>query len=198
MATKQFISPKKKQKSDRKPESKDDASPLLGAHMSIRGGPAKALERGRSIGCMAIQIFVKNNMQWFAKPLPPSELEQYHTFQDRPSVVFGHASYLINPGTNNPAFLEKSTRALEEELLRADQLGLPFLVLHPGAHMGDGETAGLSRIVATLDAVFAAVRTVRCRISSDQNSPTASSLASTPPTFSRPDSTFHPRKDSGK
>src|SRR6266404_7350436 len=90
---------------------------LLGAHMSISGGPSKALERGRSIGCTAIQIFVKNNMQWFAKPFPPLELEQYHTFQDRPSVVFGHASYLINPGTNNPAFLEKSTRALEEELL---------------------------------------------------------------------------------
>jgi endonuclease IV len=41
---------------------------LLGAHMSIAGGLSRALERGRSIGCSAIQIFVKNNMQWFAKP----------------------------------------------------------------------------------------------------------------------------------
>jgi deoxyribonuclease IV len=171
------MAPRRKSKANRKP--KDIPPPLIGAHMSIAGGPSKALERGRSIGCMAIQIFVKNNMQWFAKPFPPSELEQYHTFQDRPSVVFGHASYLINPGTNNPAFLEKSTRALEEELLRADQLGLPFLVLHPGAHMGDGETAGLSRIVATLDAVFAAVRTVRCRIALEITAGQGSSLGYT-------------------
>ena len=62
---------KKKPKTDRKPRPKDEPSPLLGAHMSISGGPSKALERGRSIGCTAIQIFVKNNMQWFAKPYLP-------------------------------------------------------------------------------------------------------------------------------
>jgi deoxyribonuclease-4 len=156
--------PTKRPKTDRKPRSEGESFPLLGAHMSIAGGPTKALERGRSIGCTAIQIFVKNNMQWFAKPFPPSELESYHAFKDRPAVIIGHTSYLINPGANNPIFLEKSTRALEEELGRADQLGLPFLVLHPGAHMGDGEEAGLSRIVATLDAVFASARTVRCKI----------------------------------
>jgi deoxyribonuclease IV len=151
-------------KTSRKPGPKEVLSPLLGAHMSIAGGPSKALERGRSIGCNAIQIFVKNNMQWFAKPFPASELDAYHAIHDRPAVIFGHTSYLINPGANNPDFLEKSTRALEEELVRADQLGLPFLVLHPGAHMGDGEQAGLARVVATLDAVFASARTVHCKI----------------------------------
>jgi len=161
------------------PKQKDSPPLLVGAHMSIAGGPSKALERGRSIGCTAIQIFVKNNMQWFAKPFPASELEQYYAFRDRPAVVFGHASYLINPGANNPEFLEKSVRALEEELRRADQLGLPFLVLHPGAHMGDGEMAGLSRIVATLDTVFAAARTLRCRIALEITAGQGSSLGYT-------------------
>jgi len=144
--------------------SEDKSIPLLGAHMSIAGGPSKALERGRSIGCTAIQIFVKNNMQWFAKPFPEPDLEAYQTFPNRPEVIFGHAGYLINPGAKNPAFVEKSIRALEDELRRADQLGLPFLVLHPGAHMGDGEEAGLSRVVATLDAVFASTPTATCKI----------------------------------
>ncbi len=132
--------------------------------MSIGGGPAKALERGRSIGCSAIQIFVKNNMQWFAKPFAETELAAYHDFPDRPKLVFGHTSYLINPGAKNPEFREKSIRALSEELSRADQLGLPFLVLHPGAHMGDGEETGLSRIVSSLDEVFAALPRGKCRI----------------------------------
>jgi deoxyribonuclease-4 len=44
---------------------------------------------------------------------------------------------------------------LTEELIRADQLELPFLVLHPGAHLGAGEAAGLEKIVASIDAVHA-------------------------------------------
>jgi deoxyribonuclease IV len=132
--------------------------------MSISGGPFKALERGRSIGCAAIQIFVKNNMQWFAKPFSDADLIAYHEYPDRPGMVFGHTSYLINPGAKNPEFLEKSIRALGDELTRADQLGLPFLVLHPGAHMGDGEEAGLMRIVSSLDSSFASLADGRCRI----------------------------------
>src|ERR1700733_3461406 len=125
MATEKTKTAKKPQKAARKPRKEDESLPLLGAHMSIGGGPAKALERGRSIGCRAIQIFVKNNMQWFAKPFAETELAAYHDFPDRPKLVFGHTSYLINPGAKNPEFREKSIRALNEELSRADQLGLP-------------------------------------------------------------------------
>jgi deoxyribonuclease IV len=156
--------PTKKPKAGSGPKPKDDSSPLLGAHMSIAGGPAKALERGRSIGCTAIQIFVKNNMQWSAKPISETELAAYHKYPDRPKLVFGHTSYLINPGANNLEFREKSIRALSEELSRADQLGLPFLVLHPGAHMGDGEETGLTRIVSSLDTAFASQPRGKCRI----------------------------------
>src|ERR1700758_903896 len=110
--------------SRRKTEMSNPPSVLLGAHMSIAGGPSKALERGRSIGCTAIQIFVKNNMQWFTKPFSVADLAAYHNYPDHPRIVFGHTSYLINPGARNPEFLEKSIRALTEELTRADQLGL--------------------------------------------------------------------------
>jgi len=47
---------------------------LLGAHMSIRGGVSMAIERARSIDCTAMQIFAKNNMQWFAS-IMSSEVE---------------------------------------------------------------------------------------------------------------------------
>jgi deoxyribonuclease IV len=168
---------KKPQKAARKPRKEDESFPLLGAHMSIGGGPSKALERGRSIGCSAIQIFVKNNMQWFAKPFAELELSAYHDYPDRPKVVFGHASYLINPGAKNPDFREKSIRALAEELGRADQLGLPFLVLHPGAHMGDGEETGLNRIVSSLDEAFAAGG--KCRIALEITAGQGTSLGCT-------------------
>jgi deoxyribonuclease IV len=132
--------------------------------MSISGGPAKALERGHSIGCSAIQIFVKNNMQWSAQPLSEAAIQTFQQFADKPTVVFGHTSYLINPAANNPAFLEKSRLALVDELLRAEQLKLPFLVLHPGAHLGDGYDAGLARTTTTLDDVFRSLPRRTCKI----------------------------------
>jgi deoxyribonuclease IV len=148
----------------RKPKAKKLSELLLGAHMSISGGPYKALERGRSIGCTAIQIFVKNNMQWFARPFTEMDLAAYREFSDRPAVVFGHTSYLINPAAKNDEFREKSIRALAEELSRADQLGLPFLVLHPGAHMGDGEETGLNRVASALDVVFRSLPRGKCKV----------------------------------
>src|SRR5215472_3947925 len=129
---------------------------LLGAHMSIRGGVSMAIERARSIRCTAMQIFVKNNMQWFARPLSGEEIRVFLNHVQRGELlsVFGHANYLINLAATNPQFHANSIRALAEELTRADQLELPFLVLHPGAHLGAGEQAGLEKIVISIDEVF--------------------------------------------
>jgi len=151
-----------------RPTSADRTStPLLGAHVSTAGGVDKAIDRAIAIGATAMQIFVKNNMQWFAAaPFAPAELRAFHEHpqRDRVRAVFGHSGYMINLAATNPEFLAKSRRALREELLRADQLGLPFLVLHPGAHLGAGTEAGLEKVVASLDLVFAEIPAVRARV----------------------------------
>lgn len=139
---------------------------LLGAHMSTSGGFGKALDRACELGITAMQIFVKNNMQWFAPPLAEKEAGAFHGHPRRGELasVFAHSGYLINLAATNPDFHEKSLRSLREELVRADQLGLPFLVLHPGAHMGAGEEAGLEKISASLDAVFRALPENKTRV----------------------------------
>jgi deoxyribonuclease-4 len=139
---------------------------LLGAHMSIGGGVHRAIERARSIHCTTMQIFVKNNMQWFARPLQREEISAFLDHAQRAQLlsVFAHANYLINLAATNPQFYANSLRALSEELVRADQLGLPFLVLHPGAHLGAGEEAGLARIVESIDCILARLPKTRTRI----------------------------------
>jgi deoxyribonuclease-4 len=134
--------------------------------MSIRGGVSMAIERARSIRCIAMQIFVKNNMQWFARPLSREEIRAFLNHVQRSELlsVFGHANYLINLATTNPQFHANSIRALAEELVRADQLELPFLVLHPGAHLGAGEEPGLEKIVDSVDEVFRGIPKVRTKI----------------------------------
>ncbi|MEI7958153.1 MAG: deoxyribonuclease IV [Verrucomicrobiota bacterium] len=155
---------------------------LIGAHMSIAGGVALAIDRALSVGCTAMQIFVKSNMQWFAAaPFAEADLKAFHEHPRRAELraVFGHSGYMINLAAANPEFAEKSRRALTEELTRADQLGLPFLVLHPGAHMGAGEAEGLAKIVAGLDAVFEALPQVKTRVALETMAGQGSSLGHT-------------------
>jgi deoxyribonuclease IV len=139
---------------------------LVGAHMSIAGGVNLAIERARSIDCTVMQIFVKNNMQWFARPLTPDEIRTFLEHQQRSelSSIFAHANYLINLAATNGQFHANSIRSLSEELIRADQLELPFLVLHPGAHLGTGEVAGLEKIVESIDRVFSSLPKIKTRI----------------------------------
>lgn len=121
---------------------------LLGAHMSIAGGVDKALIRGGSIGCQAIQIFLKNNTQWSGRPYTEEERQNFFRFKKRfrTEVVFAHDCYLINLASADAEVRRKSLLALEDECIRAEQLELPFLVIHPGSHLGQGEEVGLRRI----------------------------------------------------
>src|SRR6266436_768224 len=138
----------------------------FGAHMSTSGGVWRALQRGRSINCEVVQVFVKNNMQWLGKPASPEKLALYanELSANAFSCVFGHAGYLINLGAPPSENRDKSLRSLIQEIELATSLGLPFLVLHPGAHLGHGEEAGLKRIAGGLDEAFAATKASSVRI----------------------------------
>lgn len=138
----------------------------LGSHMSISGGVQRALERGASIGCDSIQIFLKNNMQWGGKPIPAADAAAFKQQQAATKIapVFAHSSYLINLGATNPAFLRQSIDALVDEIERAALLEVPFIVMHPGSHMGRGESAGLRAVAASLNEVFRQTPRRRVRI----------------------------------
>ncbi len=129
---------------------------LLGAHESIAGRFDKALENGVEDSCEGIQIFTKNNNQWKSKPIAEAEAEQFRRAFKRSelSYVMTHDSYLINLGTSNPDVYSKSRAAFADELRRCDQLGIPYLVMHPGAHLGEGETPAIERIARGVSEVF--------------------------------------------
>ncbi len=134
--------------------------------MSTVGGVSKALQRGRSIACEVVQIFVKNNMQWFGKPPSSEEVLRFNAELGAGDIscVFGHTGYLINLGAPPSENRARSIRSLIEEIQYASALNIPFLVLHPGAHLGGGETEGLKQIVRGLDEVFAETCSARVRI----------------------------------
>lgn len=138
----------------------------FGAHMSTAGGAWRALQRGAGIGCEVVQLFVKNNMQWFGKPYGPDDIALYanELASGRLACVFGHTGYLINLAAPEGENRERSIKSLVQEIHLATDLGLPFLVLHPGAHLGAGEEAGLRQVIAGLDEVFRRTRGSPVRI----------------------------------
>ena len=136
----------------------------FGAHMPAAGGAWRALQRGRTIGCEIIQLFVKNNMQWFGKPLSPDDLAKYanELATDDFACVFGHAGYLINLAAPASPNRDKSIQSLIQEIQLATNLGVPFLVLHPGSHLGRGAETGIKQVVAGLNEVIGSTRRSGC------------------------------------
>src|SRR5437773_10301447 len=138
----------------------------LGAHMSIAGGLHRALERGREVGCSVVQIFLKNQLQWAARPYTQEDIRQFAAARKATGIrtVFAHSSYLINLAAPEPAEWTRAVDAFHDELERAEALALPFVVIHPGSHKGTGREAGLARIARALDELVARTPGYRVRI----------------------------------
>ena len=129
----------------------------LGAHESIAGGLYKAFDRAQSVGCDALQVFVKSNRSWAVKPLTEEDIARFKAKAEETGIqpVVAHTSYLLNLATSDDALWKRSCDMLTIELERCETLGVPWLVLHPGSHVGTGEEAGLARVAQALGKVHA-------------------------------------------
>ncbi len=109
----------------------------------------------RRLDCVIAQVFTKNQQQWKCSPLTEECIREWKTHLKRLKFkkTISHDSYLINLAATNSEFWRKSTELFVEELTRCSLLGIPYLVTHPGAHMGAGEEAGIAKIVAAIDVI---------------------------------------------
>lgn len=133
-----------------------DKLPPLGAHMSVAGGVDKAIDRARSAGCSALQIFLKNNNQWSGKTLDDEVVGRWkrEIAVGDLGLPIAHNSYLVNLASPDPLLMEKSMSNMLDDIRRADALGVPGIVTHPGAHMGEGEVVAIERIAKQINELF--------------------------------------------
>lgn len=133
--------------------------PLLGAHESVSGGLYKAFEHIAAVGGDSLQIFTRNQRQWNAPPLAKEEIQKFRAGWQKAGnmPVASHASYLVNLGSSKEEQSAKSVSAFTEELRRCDQLGINWVVIHPGSHGDAGIETGLTNVVRHLDMVFEGV-----------------------------------------
>lgn len=138
----------------------------IGAHMSVAGGVARAVDRAVLHRCEAMQIFTKNASQWQARPLDPADVRAFRAGVDAAGIhpVVSHASYLINLATTTPALRAQSIAALVDELDRADTLGLYGVVIHPGTCTAGPVDEALCLVAEAIRAAFKAHRRRRTRL----------------------------------
>lgn len=128
-------------------------SDYLGAHMSISGGIHLAPARAKEAGCGVMQVFTQNASQWRGKMPTAAEAALFREQREESGLrdVISHDIYLINLAAAPGEVRDKSLAAFAAEMARCALLGIDKIVMHPGSHLGDGEAAGLARIVDAFD-----------------------------------------------
>ena len=126
----------------------------VGFHVSIAGGISNSVDNAKKLGCSAFQIFSRNPRGWTAKPLPTDEVRSFKNRLcasgiEKKSVIV-HMPYLPNLSGPPGELYERSVKILTEELERCKLLGICYLVIHLGSHMGRGSTSGINQLVNAL------------------------------------------------
>jgi deoxyribonuclease IV len=138
---------------------------ILGAHESIAGGYDKAVERAHRCGCDCLQLFTKNNNQWAARDITATDAQRFRGAMDNLAIShpLAHDSYLINLASPDARLWKKSVDAFVDELNRAEILGIPYVVTHPGAFTTAGEEVGLANIIRAIDEASSQTRGLQAR-----------------------------------
>ena len=134
--------------------------------MSIAGGVDKALLEGKKVDCDVIQMFTKSSRQWAAQPYSKEEIQNFLTNQKESGIVtvIAHDSYLLNLGSPDEGLRKRSIKGFIDEMERCETLSIPYLIAHPGAHVGSGEEEGIKTIARSLDDIHAACPGFQVRI----------------------------------
>jgi deoxyribonuclease-4 len=145
-------------------QTTDSARPLLGCHFSVAGGLATALDRAVEAGCNVAQLFTANPRQWCGNDRLPDAVTAAFRRRRRETGVqtAAHAGYLVNLATPPGPGRERALAACASELRRAEDLGIPAVVIHPGVRPEDlTEDAALDLVVDGIRRAFERSRTRR-------------------------------------
>src|SRR5690242_10779572 len=108
---------------------------ILGAHEGVAGGVSTAFARAEADGADCLQIFTRSSRAWAAKPFDPAEVQRFRAEAKRTGKpVAAHGTYLANLACTDAEIRKKSWDAIADELSRCEQLGIRWLVFHPGSH----------------------------------------------------------------
>ena len=130
----------------------------MGLHVSIAGSLESAFDRAAELGANTFQIFTRNPNQWKFKPIPDEIAASFREQRRKTRVrrVVDHMPYLPNLASPDKATMKISRFSLDEEVKRCDGLGIDYLVVHLGSHLGKGIAVGISNVADACNGALSA------------------------------------------
>lgn len=131
---------------------------LFGAHISIAKGYKHAVKEALSIGANTMQFFTRNPRGSAAKALDPVDIKKANELCEKNDFgpLVAHAPYTLNLASTKAETVEFARMVLRDDLDRLKQIKVPYLVLHPGSHLGAGIEEGIKQIAQNLRDVVTA------------------------------------------
>lgn len=129
---------------------------FLGAHLSTAKGLHQAVRDGYAMGAGAAQVFTSSPRTWKGGAADPKKAEALGKAWEecgRP-VLVSHDTYLVNLAHPEEATREKSRACLTEEMQRSGAYGIPFVVSHIAAALGQEADVARGRAVETIRRVL--------------------------------------------
>ena len=125
---------------------------LIGSNVPTIGGIEAGFKVADEWNCECIQIYTTLSRRWDIKPIPNKKNDEFEKAWTSSSVkqVVSHVPYLVNLASNDKSILEKSVKRLEEEIINAKLLKIPFLVIHPGNYKDSCEEYGINQIAESI------------------------------------------------
>jgi deoxyribonuclease IV len=118
----------------------------IGAHVSVAGGLERAVGNATAVGCESLQVFVSNARGWAPPPVDPAADERFRADLQAAGLgpLFVHAPYLVNFASASPLTRERSREVVAATLAKAAAIDATGVVVHAGAALASGRTAGLA------------------------------------------------------
>lgn len=131
----------------------------IGSHVGMSGKKMflGSVEEAVSYGANTFMIYTGAPQNTRRKKIEELRIEEGHAAMAAAGIeeFIVHAPYIINlANTVKPETFEIAVQFLALELERTQKLGSKVLVLHPGAHVGAGVEAGISKIIEGLNEVL--------------------------------------------
>lgn len=120
----------------------------IGLHVSAAGSLDLAFDRAQEVGATTFQVFTRNPNQWKFSPIPEEVVAAFREKRRKTGFrqIVAHMPYLPNLASSDRGILNASRKSLCEEVKRCDSLGIDYLVIHLGSHMGRGTITGVKNI----------------------------------------------------
>ncbi|WP_157071039.1 deoxyribonuclease IV [Alicyclobacillus acidiphilus] len=130
---------------------------LLGANVSIaKTGLLAAVEETIAYGANTFMIYTRSNRGGKARPIEQFNRDEALSLMREHGIVdpVVHLSYLVNLASPKADTRGYGIDVLREEIERVEYLGFRYLVMHPGSHVGEGESFAIQQIADALNEIL--------------------------------------------